>query len=120
VGVVAALVLGAVLFIAGCTKLWHASVWKASASGLGVPGALAALVPPVEIVFGVLLIAQLWSDVVSWLAAAVLTAFTALLIVTLLRGQRPPCACFGSATKRISWWDVARNLALIALALIAA
>lgn len=119
-GTAAAVIVGVALFVAGCLKLVRIKVWRSSAAGLGVPGPVAAVVPPLEIALGVLLIAQLWRGVVAGLAVGLLTGFTAVLVISLLRGQRPPCACFGSAAKRISWWDVARNVVLIALAAFAA
>jgi hypothetical protein len=46
-----------------------------------------------------------------------LVAFTALLMVRLLQGRRPPCACFGAlSSKPIGWGNVARNAVFLALA----
>jgi hypothetical protein len=59
--------------------------------------------------------------VFAWAAAAVLVAFTALLVGKLAQGERPPCACFGSFTAApIGPSNVVRNLVLIALAVAAA
>ena len=48
-----------------------------------------------------------------------LVVFTAWIVVHLVRGEHPPCACFGSLSAApLSWWHVARNassLVLIAL-----
>ena len=50
-----------------------------------------------------------------------LLAFTTLLAMRLAHGERPPCACFGSwSAKPLSWRHVARNAALIAVAVVAA
>lgn len=48
---------------------------------------------------------------------AMLGAFTALLLRSLLVGEEADCGCFGSAApEKVSWFSVARNLVLIALA----
>ena len=116
VAAVAAVIVGVVLLSSGAIKLARPRVWRAAAAGMGVTAPVAAVVPAVEVVIGAFLTAQLWLGVLGWVAAALLVAFTVVLIVHLIRGRRPPCACFGSAARRISWWDVARNAVLIALA----
>lgn len=108
------------MLAAGVLKIARPAVWWASSQGMGVPCRIAAAVPWTEIVVGALLVAQLGRSMVAWVAVGLLVAFSALLAVTLARGQRPPCACFGSATQRISWWDLGRNATLIALGLVAA
>lgn len=51
-------------------------------------------------------------------ATVLLSIFTAAVVVILLRGRRPQCACFGPGTARpIGWRAVLRNAALIAVAL---
>lgn len=55
----------------------------------------------------------------GWGAAGLLVVFTAAVAINLLRGRREiDCGCFSSELKQsLSWWLVARNLALLALAL---
>ena len=78
-------------------------------------------VPWFEIVLGAGLIAQVARTALAWTAVAVLAVFAVVLGSHLVRGRRPPCACFGGRHPRpISWWHVARNLALIAIAVVAA
>ena len=85
--------------------------------GLGVPRSLATVVPFVELVVGALLVAQIARRPVALVAAALLVGFTTLLVVRLVQGQRPPCACFGAwTTKPIGWRNVVRNAVLLALA----
>jgi hypothetical protein len=46
-----------------------------------------------------------------------LVGFTLVLVLALLRGVEAPCACFGSMSSRpVTWWSVARNVLLMALA----
>jgi hypothetical protein len=54
----------------------------------------------------------LGADGAAYGAAALMAMFAALMVSALLRGRAgAPCACFGSRS-RVSWWSVARNLAL--------
>ncbi|MEY2445000.1 MAG: hypothetical protein QOE00_1580 [Ilumatobacteraceae bacterium] len=113
----ASAVLGAVFLLAGILKVSAPLQWRAQAAGLGVPRRAAVGVPFAEMVVGALLVCQVARRPVALVAAALLIAFTALLIVRLSQGRRPPCACFGALTaKPISWGSVARNVALLALA----
>lgn len=50
------------------------------------------------------------------LALILLAAFTAALVRALLRGERPSCRCFGSASAQIGLRTVVRNLLLGAAA----
>jgi hypothetical protein len=117
--VVASVLLGAVFVVAGVVKLSAPGQWRTQSADLGVPRVVATVVPIVELVVGALLIAQLARRAAAIAAAVLLLAFTALLIVRLLQGRRPPCACFGSLSpKPIGWGNVVRNAVLIVLATI--
>lgn len=119
--IVSAVVLGAVFLVAGVTKIASAQQWRLQSADLGVPAPIAATVPFIELIVGALFIAQVARREVALLAGALLSAFTAMLVVRLLQGRRPPCACFGSwTTKPIGWGDVARNVAFLVLAALVA
>ena len=91
--------------------------WLTQSADLGVPRVVAAVVPFAESVVGALLVAQFERRAVALVAAALLGAFTILLVVRLAQGRRPPCACFGVlSTKPIGWGNVARNAVLLGLA----
>ncbi len=78
---------------------------------------MATVVPFLELAVGAMLVAQIVRRAVAIVAGALLVAFTALLVVRLLQGRRPPCACFGAlTTKPIGWRNVARNAGFLALA----
>jgi hypothetical protein len=78
-------------------------------------------VPWVELALGALLVAGVARPAVALAAAAMLSAFTVVLVVRLAEGRRVPCACFGArSTKPIGIGSVLRNLVLIAVALVAA
>jgi hypothetical protein len=117
---VAAFVVGAVLVLSGSAKL-ASRAWPAQARALGAPKAAIVAVPPLELGLGVLLLVGIGRAVVALASAALLVAFTALLAVRLQEGRRPPCACFGPWSSRpIGPGSIARNVVLIALALLAA
>ena len=116
--VVGSVLLGALFLAAGVTKVAAPLQWQAQSADLGVPHVMAAVVPYVELSVGALLVAQVARRQLAVVAAVLLVAFTVLLLVRLLQGRRPPCACFGALTAApISWTNVARNVAFVVLAL---
>lgn len=120
-GVAAAVGVAAVLLVAGVTKVAEPGEWRSQSSGLGVRWWLARLVPFVELVLGALLLVQVQRHVVAWCAVVLFAAFTALLVVRLAQGRRPPCACFGSLSAQpIGPMHVVRNGVFIVLAVLAA
>ena len=115
--VVVTVLLGAVFLASGVMKVASPRQWRAQSAGLGVPGAVATVVPFTELVVGALLVAQIARRPVAAVAAGLLVAFSALLVVRLLQGRRPPCACFGAwSSKPIGWGNVARNAVFLGLA----
>ncbi|MGD9705445.1 MAG: MauE/DoxX family redox-associated membrane protein [Acidimicrobiia bacterium] len=115
----AAAVLGIAMLIAGGGKLASPS-WPEHARGLGAPAWSVPVVPWIEIGLGALLVVQWMRVLVAALTAALLLVFTALLVLRLAQGRRPPCACFGGlSTRPIGPWSVARNVALVLLAVTA-
>ena len=118
-GRLAAVALGVVLLVAGIAKRADRG-WPQDAAALGTPGFAIPVLPWFEMLLGAVLVSGLARPVAAALAGAVLLAFTALLVVNLARGRRPPCACFGARSRRpIGPWSVVRNLVLLALAAIA-
>ena len=116
----AALVLGALFIGAGVSKVALGGAWPAQAARLGTPRLVAVAVPWVEIVVGAAVAARLGMPWPSVAALALLVAFTTLLVTRLAAGDHPPCACFGAwSTRPLSWTHVARNAALMALAIVA-
>jgi hypothetical protein len=107
--------VGAVLLWAAFAKLGSLSTWREQAVALGAPAWATRLVPFAEALLGGLLVAGLAGAAARLAAIALLGAFTALLAARLAAGQRPPCACFGTRARPISWWSTARNGALVAL-----
>ena len=118
-GVIASVILGGVMCVAGGSKIAMGNRWPVEAQALGAPKAIAPIVPWCEIALGALLIVQIAPEIVGLLALGMLVIFTLLIAFQLRDGNRPVCACFGSwSSKPLSWQHVARNAGFIALALI--
>lgn len=119
-GVVASLVLGAAFVVAGASKLAIGPVWPQQARDLDAPSWTIPIVPWVELVVGAVLVTQLARRPSALVATAILAVFTALLLVRLAQGRRPPCACFGAWSARpIGPWHIVRNLALLGVGVVA-
>jgi len=111
--------LGSMFVIAGGMKIAAGPAWRAQAADLGTPSWIAAAVPWIELVVGGSVATRLLAPVPAIAAIVLLVAFTTLLVVRLRDGDRPPCACFGTwSTAPLSWWHVARNVGMLALAVL--
>jgi uncharacterized membrane protein YphA (DoxX/SURF4 family) len=120
-GTVAAVAVGVAFAAAGVFKLADGPAWPRQAADMGVGRPVALVVPWVEIVIGALLAAQLFEPWPAVAAIALLVAFTVVIVLRLLDGSRPPCACFSSRSKRpLGAYHVLRNVGLLALAVVAA
>ena len=120
VGLVAGILLGLVLIAAGVLKLIEGPAWLKQAADMDVSRPLAMIVPYVEIVLGVLVAVQLFAPWPAVAALLLLVTFTVVIVRRILDGSRPPCACFGSRSKRpLGAYHVIRNLVFLALAVVA-
>ncbi len=120
IAIIASIIVGVAFLAAGGAKIAAGPAWPTQARALGTPAVLIPFVPWLEIVIGALLCAQVGRPIVAAVAAAMLLAFSGLLVLRLAEGRRPPCACFGSwSAKPLSWRHVARNAVLLAAAIVA-
>ena len=118
------LALGLAFLAAGILKVVEPSEFALTLAKLRLlpsllVGAAAILLPWVEIVAGVALIAtRRYRDAATWLVLGLLTVFTMVLTVGLLRGTAGSCGCFGGGVAFLNRPDVGlvRNLLLIAAA----
>jgi uncharacterized membrane protein YphA (DoxX/SURF4 family) len=119
--VLAGTIVGAVLVYAGVAKMLSFGRWLAAARALGVPRALATVVPFFEGVVGLgVVIGGTWTLGFLVVATAMLVIFTVLLGVHMRKDERPPCMCFGGATERpIGARDIVRNIVLLVLVFVA-
>ena len=107
--------VGAVLAVAGASKLLDLDSWRRDARAQGIWPVVAWAVPPVEVVLGAALVALDPSPLTLGAATLVLMIFTVFLVVSVMVGSTVPCACFGSVRRRPPGWrDVARNATLLA------
>lgn len=121
IAIACAVIVGAVLVFAGVSKLVAMEQWRIDARTLGVPDAVAVVVPVYESALGLGLIFGFVTVVLALIAALTLAAMTLLLVKKIIDGNPPTCACFGKfSRKTISPADVARNMCLIVLAVVAA
>ena len=117
------LALGVVFEWSGAMKLISGGKWQVEgtpfATGNGrIDAAVRRWLPLAELVVGTLLVVRVATLAMGVVALVMLIGFTTALIRVLWSGQRPPCLCFGSSRPRpISWKTLARNCALIALAI---
>jgi hypothetical protein len=119
----AKLVLAAVLVGAGIAKLAARVSLPDALVTFGVPSRwsvpAARMLPAVELLLAGALVAFAGSAVPAYVAVGVLAAFTLAIVRAL--PARVPCPCFGAADSRpASWGSVARNLALVGVALLGA
>lgn len=118
---VLAAIVGATLAIAGATKLLDFRGWMRDARAQAVWPAVAAAVPPAEVVIGAALVALEPTPLTLGSATLLLLVFTAFLVASIAAGSTVPCACFGSVSRRPpSWRDVLRNGGLLAALFVSA
>ncbi len=120
VGSAAALALAILFVLAAVAKLRARGTTTDSFAELGlpVPATMALVVPGVELLIAVVLVLD--APVGSVAALVTLAFFTAFVAKRLREGSTAPCACFGAAsTQPLSPIDLARNVGLIALGVLA-
>lgn len=111
-----ALLIAAIFVYAGVAKFATFNNWTFQARALGAPDPAVVLVPIAEIALGVMLVGGWWFAPTVIASLVLLVGFTILLLVRLRDPERLPCACFGATSQRpMNWFDVARNVILIAL-----
>jgi hypothetical protein len=122
VALIARVALAATFIFSAVAKIRDTDGARQAVKDFGVPAGVAPLVAmslaPLELASAVLLLTtDLAVTVGAVLAIVLLAAFTAGIVVNLLRGKRVECHCFGAmSTKPLSWWSVVRNVVLMALA----
>lgn len=114
-------IVGVTFVYAGVSKLLAGREWPRAAERLGVSGVVAYAVMVAEIVVGLgIVLGDSWRGGFLVCGAALLVAFTLLLMRHLRSDDRPPCACFGGNSQRpIGARDVLRNITLLALVFVA-
>jgi uncharacterized membrane protein YphA (DoxX/SURF4 family) len=120
-GTAAAIVLASAFVWAAIAKLGDRAGTEAAFRRMGLPGAgaLAIAVPAIELTVAAALLAS--PRVGGAGALVILSAMTVVLIGVIASGRGAPCPCFGARRLTpVGPRDVLRNLALMALAIVAA
>jgi len=118
----ARVVLAAVFAVAAWAKLTDVAGTRQAARDFGVPAAVvpavAFVLPVAELTVAVLLVFGGSAAVIGAIGAVLLLfVFIVAIVVSLARGRRPDCNCFGSLhSEAISPRTVVRNGVLIGLA----
>lgn len=120
---IAALIIAGV-FLSGAYKLFHplefaraVYAFKLLPDPLVKP--VAYVIPWLEVICAVcLLLIPKLRTAALWLAIGLLVVFTLAMVIVLLNGTEVSCGCFSYTADEepVSWMNVARNAALIALA----
>jgi peroxiredoxin len=117
----ARLLLVAVFLAAAVAKLMDREGAREAMRVFGVPAPLAplfgGLLPVAELCVAAALLfpSTAWSGAVA--AAVLLLIFVEGIAMNLVRGNRPPCQCFGRLRAApMSWWTLLRTLALTGVA----
>ncbi len=116
----AAIIVAVVFCWSGISKLRNVDAAQQAATALidaALPRAVAPALIGVELLTSVLCLVPKTRTIGAAAAVALLSIFTVLLARSLRQGRKPTCFCFGSVSAApISWLDVARNIALAAIA----
>lgn len=116
----ARVLLGATLLVAGPAKLRNPRRFAGTIMELvpRVPSRITVIlawtVPALEILCAIGLLGNLALQAAAVVAGGLLAVFTMIIASALLRGRQVSCACFGgSSATPMSWWSLARNMALL-------
>ena len=120
---IAKLVLGGVFLVAGVEKLADPATFSEQIANYQLlpqlAPYLATALPGLEVLLGALLIASPapgpWLRASALVTGALMVVFTAAVFSVVLRGIDVDCGCF-SASGAVSWWTVARDVALLGMA----
>ncbi len=111
-----------ILLAAGLSKIGRREVFRRAIEAYRIAPPIivqtvAALLAPLELVLGILLLAGVETRAAAAAAAGLMLTFGGAMTVNLVRGRPIDCGCFGGSIERpISWVLVGRASALAACA----
>jgi uncharacterized membrane protein YphA (DoxX/SURF4 family) len=118
-GLFASMALGLVFLVSGASKIAAGPAWPQEAREMGAPPVVVPVLPWMELVLGAALAMQVAPRGVGIAALVMLVVFTALILRRLSEGSHPPCACFGSwSRKPLGRGHVVRNVVFSLLAVV--
>ena len=118
------LVVGGTLLAAGVLKLGHFDSLASTIAAYRIPFLspdviipLSIAVPLIETLVGAYILIGLYTRAAAVIALCEFAIFAAAVASVVVRGIPAPCGCFGPGDVRpASWLEVARDLALAAVA----
>jgi len=123
IGRVSAIVLGAIFVLAGIFKVGDPWSFLGSLPAYGIPSAIrlpiAVVMPTIEVVLGVMLIAGWRTKEASIATGAFLVVFGAAIAYGWNAGTLQDCGCFGPLLKRSPPVALAQDAAMMVLAVLA-
>ena len=111
-------VVGAMFIFSGLAKVLDAQSFMAALPDYQIPGwvvPLGALVPPVELLLGTMLLLGASLGATAAATLAMLAGLSALLVVGIIGGELDSCGCFGSYLEMSPGLALLRNLGLALL-----
>jgi uncharacterized membrane protein YphA (DoxX/SURF4 family) len=123
---VARIAVGGIFLVAGVLKIGHAADFASQIAGfqlLPVPlvAPLALLLPFLELMVGLYLVAGLFTAFAAWFAALEMTVFAGAIGSAVVRGIHTSCGCFGPNDHTMtSWPEAGRDLGIAAAAVLVA
>ena len=114
---------GAVLVYSGLLHAWQPFYFAHSVAAYGVLPVpvivgVAFVVPYVQLVVGVCLLAGTGGREARWLALALFGSFVIMQAKVLIRGESIRCGCFGFASETVSWKTITVPAAFFLITLI--
>jgi len=112
------LIVGGIFIYAAIPKIIAPQAFYLDILGYNIIGGflakvLALWIPWMELLAAAGMILGIWYLSSLRILQGLLSVFTVLLLLTLLRGINTDCGCFGSAGGRVTWWHVFGDLVLL-------
>ena len=113
------LVVGGILIAAGALKITQTAAFAEAIAGFrllppSVVLPLAMALPPLEIIFGLYLVAGLFTRIAAGVVCAMFLAYGAAIASAVVRHIPANCGCFGPGERATADWPHVGFLALLA------
>jgi len=117
------LVLGGLFMYAGVIKAldpldFAQNIRNYELVGQSLSFIAAIVLPWLEILSGLFLIAGLWKRGAALVISGLLVFFIVLTVVTMIRGLDVDCGCFGALSRKAGWSVILEDLAMLAMGLV--
>ena len=114
--------IGGIFIYAGIHKINHTGQFLLAIATYGVVPfwaceILAEVLPWVELISGILLVAGIGARYAASLIGLLLVMFSYAIFINLLRHTKIPCRCFSAGGSIISWWTFLRDIIWLLMAI---